>query len=241
MFGGSPPIVVENHINALPVTVVIPTKNRRTDLLTAFRSLLRQTVLPIQVVVVDQSPDDSALQCLKAELTALERVRLEYVYDPSLNGAAAARNRAMDLATGDIWLFVDDDVVLEPDFVEKLLVVYREEPKIAGVSGVITNYPRPSVWFRAWNKLFMRGPFRDERQPVYWNANQLRDSPPIPVPWFTGCLMSFRAEAARSHRFERESSWRVRRRGYRFLLELRPSYPSGDRPRRAARASPQSC
>src|SRR5206468_2967373 len=39
-------------------------------------------------------------------------------------------------------------------------------------------------------------------QPIYWDADRLRDSKPIPVRKFTGALMSFRAEVIRALRFD---------------------------------------
>ncbi|MHB8383583.1 MAG: glycosyltransferase family 2 protein [Candidatus Binataceae bacterium] len=182
--------------------MIIPTKNRRTDLLTAFRSLLRQTILPTQVVVVDQSPDDSALRYLQTELAGIGSVRLDYVYDPTLNGAAAARNRAMDLATGDLWLFLDDDVELESDFIEKLIEGYEKRPGAGGICGIITNYPLPSATSRLWAATFARGPFHDERQPIYWKCERLRNSEPIPVRKFTSALMSFRSSVIGDVRFD---------------------------------------
>ena len=188
-------------------SVIIPTKNRPNALALAVRSALAQTVAPTSLVIIDQSRDDESGRCVETELAmARERFaahpRLKYIHDPSIRGAAAARNRAMAAADGDIWLFLDDDVWLEPDFMEQLLAVYRDHPEATGVSGIITNYARPPLLSRLWSFLFARGPFRDERQPIYWNAERLRDSPPIHVNRFTGALMSFRAEAIRHMRFD---------------------------------------
>jgi len=189
------------------VCVIIPTKNRPRDLQRATRSLFAQSGAPGSVIIIDQSLDDASRLLVEAEVAAARNGRgtgwkIQYVRDPSISGAATARNHAMAIADGDIWLFLDDDVVLEPEFVEQLIAVYRDRPEVSGVSGVITNYPRPSALFRAWNGLFVRGPFRDERQPIYWNSEDLRNSAPIIVPWFTGCLMSFRAEVIGGKRFD---------------------------------------
>ncbi len=191
-----------------PVTVIIPTKNRPHNLQLATRSLFAQTCHPGLLIIVDQSPDDTSRLCVEAELAAAKIERgagwnLQYVRDPAISGAAAARNRAMATATGDIWLFLDDDVVLEPDFVEQLRATYRDYPEVGGVSGIITNYQRPSLAFRLWSGLFMRGPFHDERQPIYWNADRLRNSPPLRVRGFTGASMSFRADVIRGKRFDK--------------------------------------
>lgn len=189
-------------MNTRHVSAIIPTKNRRNDLLAAVRTLLRQTILPTQIVVVDQSPDDGALRCLEAELAGITGVRLDYVHDPSLSGLTAARNCALSRATGDVWLFLDDDVLLEPEFVEQLLEVYRKYPKAGGVSGIITNYQRPPLPFRLWNALFARGPFHDERQPIHWECERLRNSEPIAVQKLNGGLMSFPASFICDRRFD---------------------------------------
>ena len=189
------------------VCVIIPTKNRPQDLQLAARSLFAQTCNPGPVVIIDQSQDDASRLLVDEELAVAQNRHgpgwnLQYVRDPAISGAATARNRAMAIADGDIWLFLDDDVILEPDFVDQLLAVYRDHPEVSGVSGVITNQKRPTVWFRLWNALFVRGPFHDERQPIYWDADRLRNSPPIPVRRFGGGLMSFRADVIKGRRFD---------------------------------------
>lgn len=189
----------------LKVTAIIPTKNRPSDLQGVVRSLLSQTTLPQSVVVIDQSDDTESQRLVRAELA--ERTvapELRYVHDVSIRSLARARNRAMQIADGDVWLFLDDDVVLEPQFIEALVAGYRDHPDATGVSGIITNYARPRFGYRLWSWAFMRGPFRDERQPIYWRADKLRNSPPIRVQRFGGGLMSFRAEAVRKTLFDEE-------------------------------------
>lgn len=189
------------------VCVIIPTKNRPQDLELAVRSVFAQTFAPLSLLIIDQSPDGESRRRVNSELdAACERHgplwSLNYIHDPAISGLAAARNRAMAVADGDIWLFLDDDVRLEPDFVERLVEVYRDVPEAAGVSGIITNYPRPPLPFRLWSGVFMRGPFHDERQPIYWNAERLRNSPPLRVHRIGGGLMSFRADAIRDKHFD---------------------------------------
>src|SRR4029453_12488870 len=105
----------------------------------------------------------------------------------------------MKQAAGDYWLFLDDDVVLEPDFMEKLLAAYA--PGVTGVSGIITNYSAPPVMQRIWTAIFQLGRFHDRRQAIYYDAERLTGSAPIKAPGFTGALMSFRADEIRGLRF----------------------------------------
>ena len=186
---------------ALSVSVVIPTKNRSADLELTIQTLLRQSVLPKELFVVDQSDADVS----RSKIESLVRdtsLRLHYIYDPRIRGGAVARNLAMDQATGEVLLFLDDDVELEKNFVEELLATYTSHPEVAGVSGVVTNYEPPSRLMRAWSQVFERGPFHDDRQPIYWRADELRDSGVFPVTRMGAGLMSFRASAVGSLRFD---------------------------------------
>jgi glucosyl-dolichyl phosphate glucuronosyltransferase len=189
------------------VSVVVPTKNRPEELSLVVASLLKQTSLPDQIVIVDQSQSELGQRLVGDEFNrasggANTHVRLDYVRDPKISGAAVARNRAMEVAFGAIYLFLDDDVELESDFLERILEIYRKYPEVGGVSGTITNYPRPHWTFRLWAGMFVRGDFHDERQPIYWRSEQLRNSEPIAVTKFGGGLMSFRVKAIKGVAFD---------------------------------------
>ena len=175
------------------VTVIIPTKNRESDLRSTLQDLAAQTRRPDEVVVIDQS----AVPSLNTGNCSLA---LSYIHAPELSGAAAARNLAMDLAAGDLWIFLDDDVILEPQYVEEIVKAYS--PGITGVSGIITNYRTPPLSQRLFDMCFSKGPFSDDRQRIYWRAEELRFKQPQPVRQFGCGVMSFRAAAIRCLRFD---------------------------------------
>ena len=176
----------------LTVSVIIPTRNRAEDLAKTLESLLTQTVQPAELIIVDQSAEKSYTDFLP--------IPVVYVHDQTLSGASHARNVGMDHARGDILLFLDDDVVMEPNFIEEMLTAYSDG--VTGVSGIITNYQKPGLPRCLWDVVFFRGPFHDDRQPVYWNAARNATSPPVRVQQFTGALMSFRRSAVQFHRFD---------------------------------------
>jgi GT2 family glycosyltransferase len=182
----------------MTVSAVIPTKNRPALLAETVRALLAQTIVPDEVVVVDQSATDEgrrAVTALVEAAPAATRPTLVYVWDHAINGAAAARNAGLDRARGEIVVFCDDDVVPEPVVIERLLAHYARVPGLAGLAPMIINYERPGWMGRAGHRIFRRGPFRDERQPVYWNWQRYPEGVLLPVRMFTGALMSFRREA----------------------------------------------
>jgi len=124
--------VVTSPATRPTVSAIVPTKNRPTLLGVAVRSLLEQTVSVNELIVVDQSDSDAGrrlVTALVAELPAARRPRLDYVLDPTINGAAAARNAGLDRAGGDILLCCDDDVVADPRVVGSLLTHYAVAPE----------------------------------------------------------------------------------------------------------------
>jgi GT2 family glycosyltransferase len=193
------------------ISTIIPTKNRPNDLRLTVETLLAQTVLPDQLIIIDQSATDESRREILSLIAAApkstrDRISLNYVYDPSITSLAQARNRAMQVVDCAVLLFLDDDVCLEPDFIQELLDTYRRFPTATGVSGIVTNYGFPPRAALAWRNLFVRGPFHDDRQPVYWNSSRLRTSGPVPVTRFGGGLMSFRTDAIRGIQFDENLS-----------------------------------
>ena len=189
------------------VAVVVPTKNRAGDLDVTIAGVFDQTVLPKQLIVIDQSANDDSQRLVVARLEALDievrhSLELSYIRDVNIPGLTAARNRALQLVREEIVLFLDDDVVLERDFIEQILAGYRQWPGATGISGIITNYPAPPAVFRYWSRIFTCGPFWDDRQPVYWDASALCSAAPIRVTRLGGGLMSFRMAAIAGASFD---------------------------------------
>jgi GT2 family glycosyltransferase len=193
----------EAHVAGLPggrltVSAIVPTKNRPALLAVTVQALLAQSTPIGELIVVDQSDDDAGRRAVTALLAATpseRRPRLDYVLDPTITGAAGARNVGLDRATGEILVCCDDDVVADPSAVERLVAHYIAAPEFAGLAPVITNYPAPGRLRRLYHRLFDRGPFRDERQPVYWFWRQYTRPTRVPVRMFTGAMMSFRRAA----------------------------------------------
>jgi len=178
---------------ALKISVIIPTKNRAEDLRCALVSLLQQTRRPDEIIIVDQGTTPAL------DATGFP-IYINHIYAPQVSGAAVARNVAMDAATGDIWVFLDDDEIAEPEYIEELLAAYS--PEVAGVSGVVTNYSVPPLSRRIFETVFVNGPFHDDRQPIYWHAEEMRKQGPQKVRQFGCGVMSFRADVIRQLRFD---------------------------------------
>ena len=110
------------------VSFIVPVYNTQEFLPRCLDSLLGQTCLDIEIVVVnDGSPDDSAAivgkyACKDSRVCVVEK---------SNGGLSSARNAGMDVARGDIIDFVDSDDYVEPNLAEFLVDAFaREHPEI---------------------------------------------------------------------------------------------------------------
>jgi glycosyltransferase involved in cell wall biosynthesis len=124
------------------IAFVVPTKDRPDDLRKMLASLAAQTRRPEQVIVVDGSDPPVRAVVEEFALLPIEYVR---VFPPSL---ARQRNAGMARLGGDITLagYLDDDLVLEPQAVQRMLEFWANAgPDVGGAAFTITNNPPPSA------------------------------------------------------------------------------------------------
>lgn len=96
------------------LTVVIPVYNRETELKRCLDSIAAQTVLPAQVIVVDDGSTDNSL--VVARTHTLNPVVLQGTH----RGAAAARNLGLEKVGTEWTMFFDSDDVMLPEHIEKV-------------------------------------------------------------------------------------------------------------------------
>jgi glycosyltransferase involved in cell wall biosynthesis len=93
------------------VSVVIPTYNRPQFVRGAVRSVLAQTFLDFELIVIDNgSVDDTSNVIRSFDDPRVRCVRIEIN-----NGVSPARNRGIELARGEFIAFLDDDDEWLPD------------------------------------------------------------------------------------------------------------------------------
>lgn len=121
------------------LTVVVPTHNRCQLLGRTLRGLLEQSVPPVdyEIVVVDDGSTDATRPAV--ESVGAPEGRLRYFRQEN-KGPAAARNRGLLEARGEIILFTGDDCIPADDLVEQHLRAHDECGDV-GVVGLVTWHP----------------------------------------------------------------------------------------------------
>ncbi|MEB3212603.1 MAG: glycosyltransferase family 2 protein [Leptolyngbyaceae bacterium] len=125
------------------VTVIIPAYNTENYIAEAIRSVLKQTIQDVEVIVVDDASTDNTARV--AETIGDPRVKVIRLSENG--GAAVARNHAIDKAQG-VWVAVlDSDDWYAPDRLETLLKVAAEyEADMVADDLFYTEGPNATPW-----------------------------------------------------------------------------------------------
>ncbi|MFC9355322.1 glycosyltransferase family 2 protein [Rhodococcus sp. NPDC057014] len=118
---------------AVPVTVVVCTRDRVSMLRAALRSVLAVDYPSFDVLVVDNAPRTDAT---RQYVLGLADPRVRLIREP-LPGLSRARNTGLSAATGDIVAYTDDDVVVDRHWLSALVEGFRRGPSVSCVSGMV--------------------------------------------------------------------------------------------------------
>lgn len=211
------------------VSVVIATMDREEDLRRCLESVATQTRLPYEVVIVD---DGSLSEDFLREVIPPE-VEFQY-HRKKPPGLSASRNLGAEVAHGELILFLDDDVVLEPGFIEEVVKVFEQDQtsELGGVSGVIVNRKPKPKWFTLWASLFCL--YRGRPGELFpWGFFSEIGIPNdvVEVDWIPGGMSCFKkkvfcefalsdmGQGGRHGLADVEFSWRVRQ---KYRLKVTP-------------------
>lgn len=139
--------------------VVVTYGADRDELVDTFDALSRQTCDEFEVVVVDNGAGCDVESILDGRPEARYYLRLRENF-----GSTFARNLGSELAAGDVLIFLDDDGVPMPDFVEQHVSIHERRDVVA-VRGRIV--PKNSTAFNEKGDHYDLG---DETKPWYVNA-----------------------------------------------------------------------
>lgn len=183
--------------------VVIPTKNRRDDLLRAIESVLKQTRPLDELVIVDQSGTEGPREAAETLLAARAPLpfKVRYLQNTNLTGLTAAKNYGVDHSASEVLLFIDDDIVLDPNFVEEMEKAYLKHG-LDGVGGAVVMPTARSPLFHFAALAFRLGPFWDERLALLGDNRASRD---VRFTWLmSGGLSSYKRSVFEKVRFNEE-------------------------------------
>lgn len=103
------------------ISVIIPTHNRKQFLAEAVECVLRQTLTPSEIIIVDNGTDSEAEKSVWPE-------PIQYIRTIANAGASQARNIGATIATSEYLAFLDDDDLWENAYLEKAVSALTVRP-----------------------------------------------------------------------------------------------------------------
>jgi len=129
-------------------------------------------------VIVDNRPSTNNVRTLK--LSDPQRVRI--VSEPR-RGAASARNRGIDVSTGDFIAFTDDDAIVDRNWLRALAARFAIDDEVEAIGGMVRPTEidtTPQLWFEEFY-----GGFTRSYLPKKWSTEIVGDSDPL-FPYSAG-------------------------------------------------------
>jgi len=111
-------------------SVIMATVGRSDEIVRLFDSILLQDYPDIEVIVVDQNPDDRV-----QKIVAKYKDRFPIVYLRSEKGKSRALNVGLQAVTGSIVGFPDDDCWYRPGTLQYIADQFAADPDMHGLTG----------------------------------------------------------------------------------------------------------
>jgi cellulose synthase/poly-beta-1,6-N-acetylglucosamine synthase-like glycosyltransferase len=133
------------------LSVIVPAYNEAKNITNCLKSLSNQTYPQEQyeIIVVDDGSTDQT-PTLVQNFPGIRLIRQEN------QGPAAARNRGVQQARGEIVIFTDADCIPLPDWIAEMVRPFQQNPEIVAVKGAYETRQR------GWTPRFVQLEFEDK-------------------------------------------------------------------------------
>lgn len=156
------------------VTVVLCTRDRPESVTATLRTLVAMHYGLFEIVVVDNAPSsDETRDAVLEEFGNDPRVR--YVREPR-PGLSCARNRGISEANGEYIAFTDDDVLVDPWWLDGIMRGFLATTDVACVTGLVTTAEIESA---AQLYFDLRSGWATVRGPRTFDLDENRDDSPL--------------------------------------------------------------
>jgi GT2 family glycosyltransferase len=225
-------------MNDYYVSVIVPVYNRANEINRCLDALINQTYPEelFEIIVVDDYSTDD----LKAAVKKYPKAK--YVLNELEFSLPAARNMGLREANGIIILFLDDDTIVERDFIDNIVKVFENNENVGGVTGLQRNVMVQSIKKGIFGKLMyfyakffgISGFFANQKgvgkvlQTGFIVANFDEVDSLTEVEWLSGCNMAYSRKAiddtglfdpkydGHSYHEDSDFSYRVFKKGYKL-------------------------
>jgi glycosyltransferase involved in cell wall biosynthesis len=150
------------------VSILIPAYNAEAWIANTLESALAQTWSRKEIIVVDDGSKDRT-----AEVASRFASRNVAVVTVPNQGAAMARNRALELSQGDFVQWLDADDLLSPDKIERQLGALEEA---GGDRRILLSSPWAPFYYRTRSARFIETSLCQNLSPIEWLVRKMGEN-----------------------------------------------------------------
>ena len=189
------------------VGIIIPTVNRPRDLRVTLESIMRQTTLPSEIIIVDASDTNDTSDLVRDFSGTHPLVPFKYArVKANQRNASRQRNIGVVLSVSPLLCFLDDDVELEATYLNEIVTVFEGDiqKRIGGVGGNIINVTlkQGTLSFKV-EQLFGLHSGRMKMSRLGQNTGCYTfEGRPFKAEWLSGGNCTIRREVFQDHAFE---------------------------------------
>ena len=119
------------------ISIIVPVRNAERTLEQTFEYLFKLNYPRenMELVIADGGSSDKTVEVIKNWQAKYPFIKLVEI--PNCPSPGFARNKALEVVTGDFLFFTDGDCAPHPEWINIILNVFNKDPEIAGVGGEI--------------------------------------------------------------------------------------------------------
>jgi len=129
----------DNHPGGPLVSIVILAHNQLKYTIKCLESIIENTNLFYELILVDNGSTDGTTKHLESETTSLiSSGMLKIIRNENNRGFAAGNNQGIAEAMGDYILLMNNDIIVTPGWLERMMTCAERDPRI-GIVGPMSN------------------------------------------------------------------------------------------------------
>lgn len=133
------------------VSIIVPAYNVEKYIVDTIKAIEVQTYKNIEIIIVNDGSTDNTLKICKELAKENKNIKLVNQYN---KGVSEARNKGIEIATGEYMAFIDSDDLLEKDMIELLVKGLEKYNADISICGYKINYNNEYYSYYGTKKIF---------------------------------------------------------------------------------------
>ena len=122
----------------MELSLVIINYNNRDYLKRCLESILNQSYKNYEIIFIDNESKDNSFEFMMENYSGFSNIKI--IKNEVNNGYAGAANQGINLSIGEYVMLLNPDIIMEKDFLEKMIAFIKSDDKIGALSGKLLKY-----------------------------------------------------------------------------------------------------